>query len=86
MYYLYVLKQKDSTDYTGLEFEIDRQVGLDEIDWFPSFGEGDAEEALKNCFTSLEAEMNYIFETMEDSANKLLPTLEDSRNILTSQG
>jgi len=34
---------------------------MDEIDWFPSFGEGDAEEALKNCFATLEVEMNNVF-------------------------
>jgi hypothetical protein len=50
-------------------------VVVGEIDWFPSFGEGDAEEALKNCFASLEVEMNYVFETMEDSASKILPAL-----------
>ena len=26
LYYLYVLKQKDPTDFTGLEFDIDQKV------------------------------------------------------------
>ncbi|MCB0369611.1 MAG: hypothetical protein KDD45_09250, partial [Bdellovibrionales bacterium] len=54
IYYLYVLKQKDKTDYTGLEFDIDRQVTAEEIDWFPSLGEGDAEEGIKAAFKKLE--------------------------------
>ena len=54
IYYLYTLQQKSPTDYTGLEFEIDRQVTEEEIDWFPSVGGGDADAELKAAFSSLE--------------------------------
>ena len=50
IYYLYVLKQKNPTDFTGLEFVIDSQVTNDETDWFPSLGEGDADLELRVTF------------------------------------
>ena len=86
IYYLYVLKRKDKTEYTGLEFEVDKQVNNEEIDWFPSLGEGDAEEELKTAFRKLEAEMDTVFGILEDSTGKIQPTIDDSIKILTSCG
>lgn len=43
LYYLYILKKKGKTDYTGLEFDIDDKVSKEDVDWFPAMGEGDAE-------------------------------------------
>lgn len=86
IYYLYVLNNKSSTDFTGLEFEIFRQVEAEEIDWFPSAGGGDAEGELKSAFESLEAEMNKVFATMEDSVSKVMPAITDAKEIVTSKG
>ena len=47
LYYLYCLRLKSPTDFTGLEFEIDKQVGDDNTDWFPSMGESDSEGELQ---------------------------------------
>lgn len=43
LYYLYVLKEKDPTDYTGLEFDINYKVNNEDVDWFPAMGEGDSD-------------------------------------------
>ena len=43
LYYLYVLKKKGKTDYTGLEFDIDTKVNSGDVEWFPAMGEGDTE-------------------------------------------
>jgi hypothetical protein len=43
LFYLYVLKNKGKTDYTGLEFDIDFKVNSEDVEWFPALGEGDAE-------------------------------------------
>jgi hypothetical protein len=75
IYYLIVLENKDQTDYTGIEFDINCQVENEEIDWFPSMGEGDAEEELKTAFKALEAEMATVFEALEDSVGKIKPTV-----------
>ena len=81
-----MLSEKSPTDYTGLEFEIDRQVQAEEIDWFPSAGGGDANVEMKNAFTALENEMKAVFDTMEDSFNKVAPAITDAKDIVTSKG
>ena len=41
LYYVYFLKEKDSTDYTGVEYEINDKINSEEVSWFPAKGEDD---------------------------------------------
>jgi inositol 1,4,5-triphosphate receptor type 1/inositol 1,4,5-triphosphate receptor type 3 len=43
LYYLYCLRLKSPTDFTGLEYEIDKKVNEEDVEWFPALGEGDTE-------------------------------------------
>lgn len=53
MFYIYCLQKKDATDYTGLEYYInkmfkkkDDNIECEEIDWFPDLGGGNDEEEV----------------------------------------
>lgn len=35
IYYIYCLKNKDSTDYTGIEYIIYNKIEEDDVTWFP---------------------------------------------------
>lgn len=36
MYYIYCLNKKDETDYTGIEYEIKKQMTEEDVSWFPT--------------------------------------------------
>jgi len=46
LYYIYVLSLKSPTDYTGLEYVIDKNVNEEDVEWFPALGEGDSGGAI----------------------------------------
>lgn len=81
LYYLYVLRQKDPTDFTGLEFDIDLKVNSEDVEWFPSMGEGDAEGEVEKEIERLEGEMNSVFTVMEETVGKSKQTLEDALRV-----
>ncbi len=35
IYFIFCLKQKDPTDYSGMEYEINDKMSNDDINWFP---------------------------------------------------
>jgi len=35
IYYIYCLNEKDSTDYTGIEYIIFTKISEDDVTWFP---------------------------------------------------
>jgi len=36
LFYIYNLKQKDSTEYNGIETYVSELINIDDIGWFPS--------------------------------------------------
>ena len=53
LYYIYCLKKKDETDYTGIEYEIINKVNIDNVSWFPSMGEKDSGGQIEETMTKL---------------------------------
>lgn len=86
LYYLYVLKQKDKTDFTGLEFDIDQKVYTEDVDWFPAMGEGDAEGEVQKVIEDLEGEINSVFGVIDDSVGKSKQTIEDAIKVANKTG
>ena len=48
-----MLRKKDATDYTGLEFYIDTAVKQENIAWFPAMGAGDADGEVESVIGKL---------------------------------
>lgn len=61
LYYLYCLRLKSPTDFTGLEYEIDKKVNEEDVEWFPALGEGDTEGETEKVIGDLEAEIKNVF-------------------------
>ena len=57
LFYRYVVKMKDPSDYTGLEFSIATQIEQSQIDWFPDNGGQDEEGAMEQLVSDLEGKM-----------------------------
>ena len=53
LYYIYCLKKKDETDYTGIEYEIITKVDGEDVSWFPSMGEEDSSGQIAETMTKL---------------------------------
>lgn len=67
LYYLYCLRLKDPTDFTGLEYEIDKKVNEEDVEWFPANGEGDSEGAIEKVLGELETNINSVFSVVDQS-------------------
>lgn len=53
-YYIYVLENKDATDYTGIEYVIINQLNSEEVMWFPDLGEGSTDGQTETLVGELE--------------------------------
>ncbi|CAD8077595.1 unnamed protein product [Paramecium sonneborni] len=87
IYYIYCLKLKETTDYTGLEYAISEMIRKDNISWFPIQIEQDAnqDKEIDGRIAQLEGEMkekDYRITQLEQDVNNKLNIIN---NILTSQ-
>ena len=51
------MKAKDSTDYTGLEYEINDKIKSEEVSWFPAKGEDDGGNEIEPEMEELKKKM-----------------------------
>ena len=82
LYYLYCLGLKSPTDFTGLEFEIDKQVREDNVEWFPAMGEGDSGGELEGVMGTLETDINNVIKVAEDAVEKGKKTLKEAKSAM----
>ena len=66
MFYIFCLRQKKSTEYTGIEYYISTMLKVDEeknyveceeIQWFPDLGGNDDEGEVEEKFQQLKAKL-----------------------------
>jgi inositol 1,4,5-triphosphate receptor type 1/inositol 1,4,5-triphosphate receptor type 3 len=76
LYYLYCLKLKSPTDFTGLEFEIDNKVKGEDVEWFPAMGEEDTEGEVEGKLTELTTDIDEIIKVVSETVEKAKLTAE----------
>ena len=54
IFYRYVVKLKDPSDYTGLQYSISTQIADSQVDWFPDEEPKEEEGEMEQFVTSLE--------------------------------
>ena len=74
MFYAYVLKDKDSTDYTGIEYYIIEKLKKDDneevdVDWLPNADAGQFDAVEKT--SELIVEISNIKSELADKAKKV---------------
>lgn len=52
-----MLKEKDATDYTGIEYVITNQLENEEVGWFPDLGEGSTDGQTEELMGSLKEKL-----------------------------
>ncbi|CAD8078308.1 unnamed protein product [Paramecium sonneborni] len=76
IYYIYCLKLKETTDYTGLEYAISEMIKKENISWFPIQFEQDAnqDKEMDNIIAQLKGEIkeknDRIAQLEQDAKNK----------------
>jgi hypothetical protein len=70
------LRLKSPTDFTGLEYEIDKKVSEEDVEWFPALGEGDSEGETEKVITELEDGIKSVF-------NHLKKVVESGKNTIS---
>lgn len=82
LYYLYCLRLKSPTDFTGLEYEIDKKVNEEDVEWFPALGEGDTGGETEKVIADLESEIKNVFDNLSKTVDIGSTTLKDARSAV----
>ena len=68
LFYRYVVKMKDSSDYSGLEYFISTQMDEKKVEWFPDNGPKDESSEIENLMGGIKESMG----SMSDSVQALI--------------
>ena len=71
---------KDSSDYTGLEYDISTQLGEEKVEWFPDNGPKEESGEIEELMVSLKDKMG----KMNEEVIKMLE--KNTEEIKTSAG
>ncbi|CAD8065958.1 unnamed protein product [Paramecium primaurelia] len=87
IYYIYCLKLKETTDYTGLEYAISEMIRKDNISWFPIQFEQEAnqDKEIDVRIAQLEGEMRENNDRITQLELDVKNKLNNINNILTQQ-
>lgn len=55
-----MIKRKDASDYTGLEYTISTQMDEQKVEWFPDNGPKEESGEMESLMTSIKEKMGKI--------------------------
>jgi hypothetical protein len=65
-----VIKRKDPSDYTGLEYTISTQMDDQKVEWFPDNGPKEESGEMESLMTSIKEKMGKINEDLNKFIDK----------------
>lgn len=79
IFYIYCLKGKDATDFTGMEYDITTKMESEDVTWFPDNGEKDMSGEIEELVQELRTNLH----SLKDNSLILLDKGNSSVQLLT---
>jgi hypothetical protein len=77
LYFIYCLQNKDETNYSGMEYEINDKIQNDDVGWFPTSEEGDEDNALEGKMNELHQKVAELKKVALEGQDKAIKSIDD---------